>query len=114
MIVATVLLIGARRFQKDYIERDYPLTVYADCDQEKHNCFIADEESADSDFQQEPYMKILISAADAPLCLEEHVCQNFECPPDADLCEITYCSTESLEEGEGCTGDVEASSTRNG
>jgi hypothetical protein len=103
LATAVVLIVGYR-FDRYYVAQDYLVDVFTQCDTTSHSCFEADETIADPAFQGAPYEKIEILARDTPKCLEEHVCKDFSCDGIAS-CAVTYCSSESLEDGESCTTD---------
>lgn len=98
-----VLIVGIHNFTRYYIMRDYPLNVFSSCDPAMHSCFIANPDTADPTFQTEPYEKVAVDAAHAPSCLDEHTCSNFTCEGVGGTCEVTYCSADTVEEGESCS-----------
>lgn len=102
-LILIVLAIAGFRFKDYYIDRNYILSVYTNCDASVNNCFVADPEFADQGFQAGAYEKVEITARYAPACLEEHTCQDFSCNQFPDNCSVTYCSDDSIEEGEACS-----------
>jgi hypothetical protein len=106
-ILIIVLIVAGHNFERYYIAKNYPLHVFINCDTAKHSCFVADPATADPTFQASPYAKVLINAAHAPSCLEEHDCSNFSCNGIIGACEVMYCSKDSLEDGETCSNTTQ-------
>jgi hypothetical protein len=92
-------IIGYRYY--DYVyKQNFILSVSVTCDPAIHSCFVWDcgeEEGCDAT----PYEKIEILAYQAPQCLEEHNCESFSCT-GLESCTVTYCSEDTLSEGEKC------------
>jgi hypothetical protein len=99
-----VLIVVVHSYLRYYAARDYQLHVFSVCDPSLHSCFVDDPSKADPTFQTGPYDKILIDAAHAPSCLDEHTCQNFSCDSVGGSCSVQYCSLDALEAGESCSG----------
>lgn len=89
------------RYYDYFIAKNISLYAFTPCSPDIENCFISSEESAYFEFQLEPYKKIEILDKYAPTCLEEHTCENFSCD-GIESCIVTYCSEETLEDGEYC------------
>lgn len=98
-----VAAVGYHNFNRFYLTKDYPLQVFTACDSTKYSCFVADADSADPTFQNEPYAKVEISASAAPHCLDEHTCTDFTCTGVHGACIVKYCSDATLETGETCS-----------
>ena len=76
------------------IKKNYLLDVAVACDPAIENCFSAED--------AEPYKKVQMLASEAPICLQEHSCEDFKCTAGTS-CVITLCSADTLAEGESCT-----------
>lgn len=97
-----VLIVAGHNFERYHVASDYPLHVFTNCDSTKNSCFGADPDIGDPTFQSGTYEKVEMIASGAPHCLDEHTCTDFTCDGIAD-CQITYCSEETIEDGESCT-----------
>lgn len=98
--------IAAYRYQQYVVDKNYLLEVNAPCDVTTHSCFTSDcSPQDDLSCPPGPYEKVEIRKAVAPACLEEHTCTSFACPAGG-TCAITYCSSDSLEDGEHCSGNA--------
>ncbi len=102
--VGLIILTVSVRFYEYFIEKNIVLSAYTSCDPIREKCFIASKEDAYYDFQTEPYKKIEVTDRFAPICLEEHTCENFSCD-NIESCNIMYCSEDTLEKGESCVND---------
>ena len=81
------------------------------CDPTEKSCFVSDcSVDNDPECDVSPYMKVEINAHQAPKCLEEHTCEAFVCTEELESCSITYCSEDTIEEGEICFENSEISS----
>lgn len=100
-----VLTSGYRYYQYE-IKKNFIIKLNTICDPNISNCFTA--ESEDINFGQDPYEKVSIVAKYAPVCLEEHICDHFLCPPDlvTSKCVITYCSEDTISDGESCINNI--------
>ena len=96
-----ILITIGYRFYDYVVDKNLILSIYTPCNPSTEECFITDEENAYFDFQLEPYKKVEIVDKYAPICLEEHNCENFVCD-NIESCNITYCSEDTLEEWESC------------
>jgi len=105
LIFILILLSGivAYRFYQYVILHNFTVISHTSCDVTRDSCFVMDcspeEDGADCDI--EPYEKVDIMAYEAPQCLLEHTCELFSCDGKAS-CSITFCSEETLQEGEVC------------
>lgn len=102
-----VLIVAIHNFARYYVAKDYPFHVFTSCAPFMHSCFTADPTNSDPTFQGGAYEKVMIDAAHAPICLEEHTCANFSCDGLGALCQVTYCSPDALEDGESCTSSTQ-------
>lgn len=107
ILVAIVLLAIAgtiwQRYDQYVLKGNFYLEAYASCDPATEMCFVADcppEEDLECDAS--PYKKIEMVEREAPKCLEEHTCDTFSCPANSGNCSVTYCSEDTLDEGEVC------------
>ena len=103
LILALIGGIVWYRYDQYVIAGNFILHADTACDPQKHSCFVLDcipGETPDCEIM--PYQKVDIIANQAPTCLAEHLCTDFSCAESQD-CSITYCSNETLEEGEVCT-----------
>ena len=99
-LVAVAVVLGYRYY--DYkVLRDYLVHANVACDPLTERCF-AEFDPEDETAEPIPYKSVVINARYAPQCLEEHACEAFACPREADVCEVRYCEAEGLEEGESC------------
>lgn len=106
-VVLFVLVFGiiAHNYDRYYLVRHFPVHAFTLCDTAAHSCF---ESAGDQDlsYQSGPYEKVEMDAAYAPSCLEEHTCSDFSCGTTG-TCAITYCSEDTLEEGETCSAPAQ-------
>ena len=109
MVFALIVLVVVGYRYKDYIlDNNFLLDVHAECGSNEGTCFSPNcSEEGELGCDSVPYKKVEILASEAPKCLEEHACKNFFCSIDQASCNITYCSEESLEEGEECYQPIE-------
>ena len=104
--MAFVVICGvvSYRYYDYMVQSNYVLTVQTVCDPSVDKCFVTEcdiESGANCDLT--PYKKVAVRAAEAPACLAEHSCTNFECvETDMPTCVITYCEKGTLENGEVC------------
>ena len=105
-IIITIMFVGSYRYYQYMIERNFIISVNTICDQQNESCFSS---SPDLSYGQNPYKKITLTANYAPKCLEEHNCDSFFCPSileKSSICEITYCTDDTKEDGEECVGPI--------
>jgi hypothetical protein len=102
-----MLIIVGNNFYRYYIIKNYSVHVFVKCDPEKHSCFTADPDTADPAFQNKFYAKVEMLSTNAPACLEEHTCEDFSCDELAGPCNIEYCSSDTISDGENCVGLME-------
>jgi hypothetical protein len=100
IILSLICVMGYRYYEYIYL-RNFLLDVNVPCDPTTEQCFVADCEPG-PDCDSTPYAKVEIIAHDAPVCLEEHACESFSCD-GINSCNVTYCSADSLVDGEVCT-----------
>ena len=89
-----LIAIIVYRYDQYIIKKNYLLDVAVACDPAIENCFSAED--------AEPYKKVQMLASEAPICLQEHSCEDFKCTAGTS-CVITLCSADTLAEGESCT-----------
>lgn len=123
LIVVPILSIVGFKYKQFFLDKDFLYTTYVSCDPATESCFkvICEGESATSSGECDsssgvifsdgsPYKKIELSASKAPNCLlDEMTCPTFTCPKDDPTCTTTYCSDDTLEEGEECVPTTPAS-----
>lgn len=92
---------GAWGYHHYFIERDFVVHTTTECDPAAEACFVWCEEG---ECEEEYYKKIDKSAQLIPLCdVYTEECEALTCEPGEVGCEITLCSSETVEEGEMCT-----------
>jgi hypothetical protein len=102
LLAVFILCVIIFRYYDYVIQRNFVMDVNAPCDTSTEQCFAVDCSPAEKpDCPDGPYKKIKIKNADAPRCLENHQCKFFSCG-DIVSCTTTYCSSNSLTEGESC------------
>lgn len=97
-----LLSVAANRYHHYIIREDFHLEANASCDPLQDRCFVSDCSVDDPECNPSPYKKVHVLARNAPKCLEEHTCENFQCAPGDATCAITYCDADNLEEWELC------------
>lgn len=100
VMIFSLMSVVAYRYYEYVYRQNFLLETNISCDPATASCFVADCLS-EIECDKTPYEKIEILARDAPKCLEEHDCENFSCT-EINSCKVTYCSTDSLTEGEKC------------
>ena len=104
LFAVLILTVVGFRYSEYVIHRNFTMDVYAPCDPLTETCFVSSCLPAENPgCPVGPYKKIEIKNADAPRCLENHQCTSFSCEGIVS-CTTTYCSTESVGDGESCTG----------
>ncbi len=78
---------------------DYLTMISGECDPEQESCFQYCQDASCAD--AEPYKKILVKTARITECTTEE-CVLRICKSSESACLITYCSDETLKEGEIC------------
>ncbi len=114
VFVLALLAAVAWNYSTFFIDRDYLVYSEISCDPEMESCFswVCGEE--DNECDDSPYKKIELAAASLPLCdmYTNEECPEPTCNTNDETCTITYCSDETLEEGEICTDFEETESER--
>ena len=100
LVILLFLAVMGYRYDEYILKRNFLITVNAVCNPSIESCFVADCETG-PDCDESPYKKVDILAHNTPKCLEEHNCPNFSCA-NISNCEETYCSENTLSEGEKC------------
>ena len=102
LFVVFIMCVVLFRYYDYVIQHNFVMDVNAPCDTSTEQCFVQDCSPTDKpDCPGGPYKKIEIKNADAPRCLENHQCQSFSCDGIAS-CTTTYCSKDTLADGESC------------
>lgn len=104
LLLATLAAIGGR-FYGYVVAKDFTAYFYGDCDAETSSCFVADCDPADPLCDSTPYTKLAVPFTNTPSCLLEYACEDFSCQ-ETTGCEETFCSDDSLEDGEICTSPL--------
>ncbi len=97
LVAISFLIIVGYRYKQYIIDKNFIIETISSCDKNTENCFNPSEEISDV-----PYKKIRIVAKFTPNCLEEHTCEVFSCSMVKGFCEVTYCSKDTVAEGESC------------
>lgn len=100
-----VFFVSGYRFYQYMIAENFPVHVNTSCDPSAESCFSVSCTPGDTTCDSSPYAKVIISDSDIPKCLEEHSCDRFSCGSIAS-CTESYCSSDTLEDGETCTTTV--------
>lgn len=103
-VLGTILILFSLlviyRYYQNFILKNFIIDVNTSCNPNVESCFATEcEEGAECTI--DPYKKVSILSKSAPKCLEEHSCQEFTCT-NLNNCQITYCSDETLSDGEIC------------
>lgn len=106
LLAALIVTVVGYRYHQYMLVKNFTLEAYTSCDPDLQNCFTLTDPSMDLGFQDGPYEKVELTARFAPACLEEHACSNFVCDPADSACNITYCSPDTLGDGEQCTSET--------
>lgn len=103
LIILVLLAVIVYRYDQYVLKKNFLLNIATACDPSFESCFVVDcSPEEDEECDQTPYKKIEIRASEAPMCLQEHSCDTFECEPGTS-CVASYCSDDALEEGEICS-----------
>lgn len=100
--IAVFAVIVFQRYEQYVKEGRFVVEANTACSSEEGKCFVADCVAGEADCDTTPYKKVSIYKHDAPKCLLEHSCDTFSCPSGAGDCGITYCSPDTIEDGEKC------------
>ena len=87
-----------------FIEQNFVVKNVTECDPQVEICFMWCEEECEEDY----YKKIVKNAKNIPDCdssVEE--CEPLVCSPEEMGCEVIYCSSDTVEEGEQCTNPLD-------
>jgi len=109
LAVSLIIIFGIvwYRYDQYVLKRNFITYAAVPCSEEEGTCFVMDcSPEEDEECDQTPYKKIELLSSEAPKCVEEHVCESFACPADSTTCTETYCSDDTLEEGEVCYAPV--------
>ena len=101
LITLVVIFYG---YQQYIVDKNFLIDVNTVCNPKTENCFVSDcSPKTDSECDITPYKKIEVLDIYAPKCLEEHNCSVFSCDNKNESdCSVTYCSSDTLEDGEKC------------
>jgi hypothetical protein len=97
-IAATILA----RYYEFEVAHQFLIETNLACDVTSQSCFTMDCDANDPECDSSPYEKVEMAAYNAPSCAKEHTCESFSCEGRSG-CTITFCSEDTLDEGETCT-----------
>lgn len=105
LAISLIAILGIvwYRYDQYVVQRNFITYAAVPCSEEEGTCFVMDcspEEDEECDLS--PYKKIEVLASEAPKCIEEHTCESFACASGSETCTETFCSDETLEDGEAC------------
>jgi hypothetical protein len=107
LIILVLLAVIVYRYDQYILKKNFLLNIAANCDPSIESCFVVNcSPEEDEECDQTPYKKIEILASEAPMCLQEHSCDSFECESGTS-CVAVYCSENTLEEWEVCSLPIE-------
>jgi hypothetical protein len=104
------------KYKQFFLDQDFTFITRVSCSPTTEHCFrtTCDGEcdiSSNIIFMDgSPYKRVSLPRYNAPQCLEETTCPNFKCK-ESDKCSITYCSSETLEDGEECVISTTSTTT---
>jgi hypothetical protein len=111
VFIALLVSAVAWKYSVYFLERDFLITDHVPCDPSTESCFVQDCDLMGAECDTEPYKRIEKSAAYISLCpnylLDQ--CPALTCEVNEPDCTLTLCSEETLEEGEVCVHEPEAS-----
>jgi hypothetical protein len=102
-----ILCVVGFKYKQFFADRDFLFLTGVNCDPTTESCFRAicdgpcDTSSSIMFTDGSPYKYVELPRYNAPQCLEEATCPNFECK-ESDKCSLVYCSDETLSDGEEC------------
>lgn len=102
LIIFLLVILGifAYRYDQYLLKQNYLIDAQVPCDPSQEQCFAVDCSDDDPECDTTPYKKVEMLAAEAPACLVEEGCEAFSCSTES--CQITFCSDDTLEDGEVC------------
>jgi hypothetical protein len=84
-----------------FLERDFIVHTTTECDPETEACFMW---CGDGECEQDYYKKIDKNARYIPVCDSYATeCEPLSCGAGEADCKVTWCSSETIEDGEVCT-----------
>jgi len=109
LIILVLILIGSASvtFYRYFISNNYLITDNIACEPKTEVCFYvpcAEEDDACNSAEVEYYKKIEKNASNIKLCDPEvDGCNPLVCTENEKDCSITYCSADTLGDGEECS-----------
>lgn len=100
-ITILLLIVIIYRFEQYQVEKNFYIYGTVACDTEFESCFGYECAAEDAECEISAYKKVELHASNAPKCLFENDCSSFSCT-NLENCSETYCSEETLEDGEVC------------
>ncbi len=100
-IIFGLIIITGYRFYEYALQRNFLLQANVTCDAQHNSCFVADCSADTLGCDTTAYEKITILARNAPSCIEEHSCKEFNCASYG-TCSVQYCAANAVQTGEKC------------
>ena len=95
------LVVALWGYRSIFIERNFAIQSTTSCDPQTEICFM---QCTDNACEEDYYKKITKNAKNIPVCNGvAEACAPLACEPGELNCEITPCTSDSVEEGERCT-----------
>lgn len=102
-VLLAIVVIGAYKYKEFVIDRNFDIFAHVTCDPQSESCFVADcSPEDDSECDLIPYKKVLKPAKNIEECAPSEECPELSCGENEVGCTITYCSLETIDEGEIC------------
>jgi hypothetical protein len=110
ILISVFIIISAVvsfKYKQFFLDRDFLFLTQVNCNPATEQCFRVicngpcDTSSQIMFMGGSPYKYIELPRYKAPQCLEEVTCPDFVCK-ETDKCSITYCSADTLGDGEEC------------
>ncbi len=106
-VVLAILAVGAYKYKEFVIDRNFDIFAHVTCDPESESCFVADcSPEDDPECDLTPYKKVLKPAKNIEKCGPSEECPELSCDENETGCTTTYCSSETIDEGEICAETI--------
>ena len=105
LAISLLIILGIvwYRYDQYVVQNNFITYAAVPCSEEEGTCFVMDcTLGVDEGCDLTPYKKVELLASEAPKCVEEHTCEAFSCVEGSETCTETFCSEETLEDGETC------------
>lgn len=102
VLAALLVFIVGLKYVEYFVQEDFMVFAYVNCDPETEACFQYDcadwcEDAGPWKFYEgDPYKKLRLSSNNAPACLEAMTCLDMTCADIGGDCETIYCSDETV------------------